>query len=75
MKSEAPVRFGFLRGSVRVVDEGPYSVSVGPTVDYAGYVAYGTRRQRPNPYDLRTAEQVGPVFQANANAIGEQAHL
>ena len=70
MRTEVPVDTHTLQNSVRVVQVGPYEVTVGPTVDYAGYVAYGTRRQAPNPYDLRTIERVGPTFEANANALG-----
>jgi HK97 gp10 family phage protein len=70
MKAEVPVDTGALRNSTRalygVTGE---TVDVGPTVNYAPFVAYGTRRQRPNPFDLRTAEKVGPQFVQRCNAV------
>jgi len=70
MKREEPVDTGALRNSTRmIVDADGFGVAVGPTVEYASYVANGTRRMRPNPYDLRTSEQVGPDFKAGIEAI------
>ena len=34
-------------------------------------VAYGTRRQRPHPFDLRTAEIMGPKFEDRCTAVVE----
>lgn len=72
MKQETPVDTGALRASVhhRIGAMGE-EVTVGPTTNYAPFVAYGTRRQRPNPFDLRTAERVGPGFHARAEQIAE----
>ena len=65
MQSEVPVDTGALKNSVNVDFHGSdraISAEVGPSVEYAGYVAYGTRYQPPNPYDLRTLEKVSPGF-------------
>ena len=72
MKSEEPVDTGAMRNSTRA-RFGPMgeSADVGPTVNYAAYVAYGTRRQRPNPFDLRTAEIMGPRFEDRCTAVVE----
>lgn len=70
MRSEEPVDTGALRASTRArYSAGGTSVDVGPTVNYAGYVAYGTRRRRPNPFDQRTLERVGPSFVARCEAV------
>lgn len=72
MKRETPVDTGTMRNSTRArFDLGNLTADVGPTVNYAAYVAYGTRRQRPNPFDLRTAEIVGPKFEARCDAVVE----
>jgi hypothetical protein len=70
MKKEEPVDTGTMRNSTRVVFDGDgFGFAVGPTVNYAAYVAYGTRRTRPNPFDLRTAEVVGPEYRDGLAAI------
>lgn len=71
MMAEAPVRFGNLRNSVSLdVAQDGLAATVGPTVDYAGWVAYGTSRQRANPYDMRALARVAPSFIAAMEAIG-----
>lgn len=70
MKAEEPVDTGAMRNSTRAVfHPSGEEVNVGPTVNYAAFVAYGTRRQRPNPFDLRTVERVGPSFEARCDAL------
>ncbi len=72
MKAEEPVDTGAMRNSTRArFDHMGESADVGPTVNYAGFVAYGTRRQRPNPFDLRTAEIMGPKFEDRCTAVVE----
>ena len=72
MKAEEPVDTGTMRNSTRArFAETGESADVGPTVNYAGFVAYGTRRQAPNPFDLRTAEIMGPKFEARCTATVE----
>lgn len=72
MKQEAPVDTGALRASIhhRIGAMGE-EVTIAPTVYYSPYVAYGTRRQRPNPFDLRTVQRVGPRFHDRAEQIME----
>lgn len=72
MKREAPVDTGALRASIhhRIGAMGE-SVDIAPSVNYAPYVAYGTRRMRPNPFDVRTVERVGPGFYERAGQIME----
>ena len=47
MRDLAPVDEGALKGSITVINEGPESVLVGPTVDYALYVEFGSRPHWP----------------------------
>lgn len=72
MRAESPVDTGTLRSSTfaRFSVMGD-AVDVGPSVNYAPFVAYGTRRQAPNPFDLRTLQRVGPAFEARCSAIVE----
>lgn len=72
METESPVDTGMLRGSIGVdfgAGDGTLTAVVGPTVSYAPYVAYGTRRMAPNAFDLRTAEAIGPVFEQAVAAV------
>lgn len=73
-KANAPVRTGFLRGSVTSeFDGGPGSDTIsgetGPEADYARFVHNGTSRQSPNPFMDRAADVVEPMFYAGADAI------
>ena len=72
MKQEAPVDTGALRSSIhhRIANSG-LEATVAPSVNYAKFVAYGTRRMRPNPFDLRTIDRVGPQFGERAAQIME----
>ena len=74
MKVEVPVDTGALRNSVGV-DYGQLTATIGPTVSYAPYVAFGTRRMAANPYDLRTADRIGPIFQQAMERIGGELLL
>ena len=73
MQQEAPVDTGALKNSVGVSFSSggaALSAEVGPTVNYAAYVARGTRRMAANPFDLRTAEQISPIFEAAVKSLG-----
>ena len=73
MQSEVPVRTGALKNSVGLdftSSGGGMTAEVGPSVEYAGYVAYGTRYMPPNPYDLRTVERVSPGFVEAMSRLG-----
>ncbi|GAA2184947.1 hypothetical protein GCM10009785_34830 [Brooklawnia cerclae] len=66
MKEEVPVDTGALKNSVSLdfssTSDG-MTAEIGPTVEYAGYVAYGTgHHPEPNPYDVRTIDRVEPGF-------------
>ena len=72
MQSEVPVDTGALRNSVDIdfTSSDGMTAEIGPTVSYGAYVAYGTRYQRPNPYDLRTIERISPEFIAAMARLG-----
>lgn len=53
----APVDTGALKNSIGVdFDADGYGFEAGPTVNYGGYVEYGTSRMAPQPY-------LGPAFE------------
>jgi len=66
-KRNCPVKSGKLRNSIaaKFYKNGgsPYA-TVGTDVEYAPYVEFGTRFQKPQPY-------LGPAFNANAGRIRE----
>jgi HK97 gp10 family phage protein len=71
MRTEAPVDTGALRNSIRnQPGAGGLEANVGPSVNYAPFVAYGTRRMAPNPFDLRTAQTMGPRFAKRMEELG-----
>lgn len=73
MKREEPVDTGAMRNSTGVtVSNGGLYAEVGPTVHYAPFVAYGTSKQRPNPFDQRTVALVEPAFLAAMEQLGGQ---
>jgi HK97 gp10 family phage protein len=56
-QANAPVRTGFLRGSIsRIVQGGKFVVEA--LASYAGFVEYGTRRMAARPYLTPAAESV-----------------
>ena len=72
MKVQTPVDTGAMRNSTTVTFSSMGEVAeVGPMVNYAGYAVYGTRRQRPNPVDLRTIQIMGPRFEQRCEAVVE----
>lgn len=59
----APVDTGALRNSIgTTVSNGGLTAEIGPTVDYAAYVEFGTRRMAPQPH-------MGPALAANADTF------
>ena len=70
MQQRAPVRTGRLRASIlsEITEQTPdhVEIEVGPTVDYADDVEFGTSRSRAKPY-LRPA--VDETTQAVTDAI------
>ena len=56
-KSEAPVRTGFLRSSIKnSIDR--FKAVVYAAAHYAGYVEFGTYKQKANPYFRRAIDNV-----------------
>lgn len=71
-KAIAPVDTGALRASIGVTTSGPLTAAIGPTVDYAAYVEFGTRRMRAQPYMQPAADKVLPsVETALAQLAGD----
>lgn len=50
---------GAMRNSVTAEPQGEWTYLIGPTVDYAAYVALGTSRMAARPFHLATAQQIG----------------
>lgn len=65
----APVDTGALRSSITVKNISSLESIVGPTVNYAGYVEYGTSRMGAQPYMRPAAEAVLPSFEASLSDI------
>ncbi|RCK68270.1 HK97 gp10 family phage protein [Desertihabitans brevis] len=63
-KRLAPVDTGALRNSIgHDLTEDKLGAEVGPTVDYAEYVEFGTSRQAPQPYLHPAADRRLPAFE------------
>jgi HK97 gp10 family phage protein len=62
-KGRAPVDTGYLRSSIGTRMTGPYSGTLEAKANYAGYVEYGTRRMREQPF-MRPGEKVIADFVA-----------
>ena len=67
-KLAAPVDTGALRGSIST-EIGQLEAVVGPTVDYAAFVEYGTSRMGPQPYMETAVDEVESNFYAAIDAI------
>lgn len=61
-KSIVPVDTGKLKNSISVEMPKETLAIIAPHTEYAGYVEYGTRRQRAKPYMRPAAEKVAPSF-------------
>lgn len=62
-KMMAPVDVGTLRNSINTQNyPGSLTATVGPSVNYAAFVEYGTSRMRPQPYMRPAAERFEPIF-------------
>ena len=70
-KSLAPVDTGALRNSISTtIGNGGLSAEIGPTVDYAPYLEYGTRRMPPQPYMGPAAERRAEPFVKAIESLG-----
>lgn len=70
----APRDTGTLANSIQVESQETIETieaSAVANVEYAHYVAYGTRYQRPNPFDMRAAEAIAPQFVKAIEDIGD----
>lgn len=67
----APRDTGTLANSIQVESKKILEASAVANVEYAHYVAYGTRYQRPNPFDMRAAEAIAPQFVKAIEDIGD----
>lgn len=65
----APVDTGALRSSISVTTKG-LSGEVGPTVAYAPYVEFGTRRMAPAAFMGPAADRILPDFVAAMEQLG-----
>lgn len=64
-KSLAPVDTGALRNSISSdITDGRYAAEIGPTVEYAPYVEYGTSRMAPQAY-------MGPALDRHGGEFAE----
>lgn len=62
-KQLAAVDTGAMRGSIGV-DMGVLSATIGPTVNYAPHLEYGTSRMPPQPFMNPAADRHSPAFYA-----------
>lgn len=66
----APVRTGFLKGSIQAKQEKPLAWRVDVQAEYGIYVEFGTSRMAARPYFVPAVELVRPSFiQAMAQVI------
>lgn len=68
-KQLAAVDTGTMRNSIGV-DIRPLQATVGPTVNYAPYVEFGTSRQAPQPFMGPALDRHSHAFYAALDAIG-----
>lgn len=61
-QNRAPVRTGFLKGSIQAKREKPLSWRVDVQADYGIYVELGTSRMAARPYLIPAVEMVRPSF-------------
>lgn len=67
----APVDTGALKNSIGVdLSMGALEAVIGPTVNYAPYVEYGTRSMAPQPYMAPAADQVIPTLTQALEQLG-----
>ena len=70
-KSFAPVDTGMLRNSISTtIGASGLSAEIGPTVHYAPFLEYGTRRMRPQPYMGPAAERRAEPFVQAIESLG-----
>lgn len=61
-KTVVPVDTGMLKNSITTEFPGQTKAIIAPHTEYAGYVEFGTRRQRAQPYMRPAVEKVAPLF-------------
>ena len=70
-KSLAPVDTGALRNSIgTTISNGGLSAEIGPTVHYAPYLEFGTRRMPPQPYMGPAADRRVEAFVQAVESLG-----
>lgn len=62
MRSVVPVRTGFLRSTIGK-SSSTTEIMVYVDAEYAGYVNFGTSRQKAQPYFTNTVQQFTPEFE------------
>lgn len=68
-QAKAPVKTGTLRRSIHTTFPSETSAVIGPSVEYGGYVEFGTRRMGARPFLRPAADAVLPGFAARIRAI------
>lgn len=68
-KQMSPVDTGAMRNSIGV-DRGVLQATVGPTVNYAPYVEFGTSRQAPQAFMGPALDRHNPAFFKAMEQIG-----
>jgi HK97 gp10 family phage protein len=61
-KAVVPVDTGKLKNSITCEFPSQTKAIIAPHTEYAGFVEYGTRKQRAQPYMRPAAEKVAPAF-------------
>jgi len=77
-KAIAPVDLGTLRESIgtsdlRLLSAANMFVEIGPTVDYGGYVEYGTSRMAPQAYMGPSLDRYAGPFEQAMEQVGLEA--
>lgn len=63
MRSQAPVKTGYLRNNIRMNKPNPNSVQLNSWAPYSGYVNYGTSRMRPRPFFTDPLQKGKPILE------------
>ncbi|MFI8595872.1 HK97-gp10 family putative phage morphogenesis protein [Rothia koreensis] len=67
----APVRTGYLRNSIGCHEDGPLTVLVEATANYARYVEEGTSRMSGQPFMKPALEKELPVMVKAVNGVAD----
>lgn len=63
MRSVVPVRTGYLKSTIGKSSSATTEIMVYVDASYAGYVNFGTRRMKAQPYFTSTVQQFVPQFE------------